>query len=155
MTNFLVVDLEHLIVFLQAGRGVYELGGGGTILLKIDFYSKSGVHFFGKKPQLLSKKTWNIREKKQRFLFLKKTKSFFFFLRISKKKKGVFFCWKKIMKNLIHFWTKNRVLPPLYFEHPHQKNVVPTPKMRHILAPPSLSKKGLFWGVSIILKRAI
>ena len=39
------------------GGGVYELGGGGTILLKIDFYSKSGVHFFGKKPQLLSKKT--------------------------------------------------------------------------------------------------
>ena len=36
--------------------GGYELGGGG-ILLKIDFYSKSGVHFFGKKPQLLSKKT--------------------------------------------------------------------------------------------------
>ena len=39
------------------GGGGYELGGGGTILLKIDFYSKSGVHFFGKKPQLLSKKT--------------------------------------------------------------------------------------------------
>ena len=123
--------------------------GGGTILLKIHFYSKSGVHFFGKKPQLLSKKTWNIREKKQRFLFLKKTKSFFSFWELARNKR---FFFVEIKSWKIWYIFEAKIVyspPPSILSTPRQKNVIPHAKsgiFLHPPPPPPRRKKAYFEG---------
>ena len=114
------------------------------------FIPKVGYIFLGKNPNFWVKKLEIFERKSKGFFFWKKQSRFFFFLRISKKKKGCFFCWNKIMKNLIHFWSKNRVLPPpSILSTPRQKNVIPHAKsgiFLHPPPPPPRRKKAYFGG---------